>query len=317
MVVDEARVTYEDILYAEAGGVARITINRENRGNAFRRQTLEELTAAFIHAGQAPGVRVVVLTAAGKRFFCTGGDVRDYMERYGDDMTAMREYERVMERCFSEMIHCQRPIVMRINGDVVGGANAFHLAADLAVMSTSAKLQQVGVMVGSVAGFGPTQWWPGAVGDKRAREIIMCCRPVPAQLALEWGAVNAIAAPEELDAAVQGYTDTLKRAFPEAMRYSKVSLNAAKEQAFREMTQAREWLTLHFPSMESREGFGAFVQKRAVDNEPSWERVGSGHVTVAPYGGFSLTCGACGAAALPEQHTFCGVCGTKLAGRPR
>ena len=80
----------------------------------------------------------------------------------------------------------------------------------------------------------------------------------------------------------------------------------------RKMTQAREWLTLHFPSMESREGFGAFFNKRAVTAEPSWRAVDTGHVTVAPYGGYSETCGSCGADCLPEDHRFCGICGSAL-----
>jgi len=100
--------------------------------------------------------------------------------------------------------------------------------------------------------------------------------------------------------------------FPDALRYTKVALNVQKELAFREMTQAREWLTLHFPSMESRAGFGAFFHKRPVSSEASWKAVDTGHVTVAPYGGYSVICGSCGATDLPEDHRFCGVCGHTL-----
>lgn len=304
--------TYEDLILERRGLAVWLTINRANRGNSFRRQTLDEITDALVRIGDAPNARVVVLTAAGQRFFSTGGDVGDYWTRYRDDMIGMRAYERAMEKTFGEMIHCPKPIIHRINGDCVGGANAFHLAADIAVMSTTAKLQQVGTMIGSVGGFGPTQWWPNAVGDKRAREILLCCKPVDAELALQWGAVNAIAPYDKLDAAVQTYVDKLAQGFPDALRYTKVSVNAAKELAFREMTQAREWLALHFPSMESREGFGAFFEKRAIDPEPSWKAVDTGHVTVAPYGGFSITCGSCGATYLPEDHKFCGQCGAAL-----
>lgn len=310
-------VRYSDILLEPRGHAAWITINRANRGNSFRRQTLDEITDALVRIADAAQVRVVVLTAAGDRFFCTGGDVGDYYTRYRDDMTGMRAYERAMEKTFAEMIHCPKPIIHRINGDVVGGANAFHLAADIAVMAESAKLQQVGTMIGSVGGFGPTQWWPLAIGDKRAREVLLCCKPVDAKLALEWGAVNAVAPTSQLDAAVQSYVDKLSSGFPDAMRYTKVALNAAKELSFREMTQAREWLALHFPSMESREGFGAFFNKRPVDPEPSWRAIETGHVTVAPYGGYSLGCPSCGAANLPEDYRFCGMCGSALAPEER
>jgi enoyl-CoA hydratase/carnithine racemase len=305
-------VVYEDITFAPRGRAAWITLNREKRGNSFRRQTLDEITNALERAAEAPGVRSVVITAAGNRFFSTGGDVNDYHLKYSDDMIGMRSYERALERVFWEMIHCPKPVIHRINGDVVGGANAFHLAADFAVMSSTAKLQQVGVGIGSVAGFGPTQWWPQVVSDKQARDILMALKPVTPELALKWGAVNTVVDYAQLDAEVDALVDKLAGMFPDALRYTKVALNVQKEAGFREMTQAREWLTLHFPSMESREGFGAFFNKRAVTAEPSWKAVDTGHVTVAPYGGYSVDCGTCGSKALPEDHKFCGICGTAL-----
>jgi enoyl-CoA hydratase/carnithine racemase len=305
-------MAYQDILYEERGTAAWITINRPKRGNSFRRETLDEIAQALMVAGDASGIRSVVLTAAGNRFFCTGGDVGDYHERYRDNMKGMRAYERAMERTFMEMIHCPKPIINRVQGDVVGGANAFHLASDLVVMSTTAKLQQVGTMVGSVACFGPTQWWPLTIGDKRARDVILCCKPVTAEMALAWGAANAIATPENLDAEVQKYVDTLSKAFPDAMRYSKTSMNGPKELAFREISQGREWSSMHFPSMEARSGFGAFFNKTPFNSDDSWNAIDTGHVTVAPYGGYSVTCASCGAKHLPEDFTFCGKCGKSV-----
>jgi enoyl-CoA hydratase/carnithine racemase len=305
-------VAYEDISFAPRGHAAWITINREKRGNSFRRKTLDEIIDAVIRAGEGPGVRSVVITAAGGRFFSTGGDVNDYHQKYNDDMIGMRSYERALERVFSEIIHCPKPVIHRINGDVVGGANAFHLAADFAVMASTAKLQQVGVGIGSVAGFGPTQWWPLAISDKRARDVLMLLKPVTSELALEWGVVNSVAEPAALDSAVDALVDKLAAMFPDALRYTKVALNAQKELAFREMTQAREWLTLHFPSTESRAGFGAFFNKKPVSAESSWKAVDTGHVTVAPYGGYSMVCTSCGADCLPEDHKFCGMCGGAL-----
>jgi enoyl-CoA hydratase/carnithine racemase len=305
-------VKFEDILFEKRGHAAWITINREKRGNSFRRKTLDEICNALERAGEGPGIRSIVITAAGGRFFSTGGDVSDYHQRYNDDMIGMRSYERALERTFAEIIHCPKPVIHRINGDVVGGANAFHLAADFAVMASTAKLQQVGVGIGSVAGFGPTQWWPISVGDKRARDVLMALKPVTPDIALEWGVVNAVAEPAKLDEAVNALVSKLGGMFPDALRYTKVALNAQKELAFREMTQAREWLTLHFPSMESRAGFGAFFNKKPVSSESSWKAVDSGHVTVAPYGGYSVTCPGCAATELPEDHRFCGMCGHAL-----
>jgi enoyl-CoA hydratase/carnithine racemase len=182
-------------------------------------------------------------------------------------------------------------------------------AAPTHSISQPTSLQQVGVGIGSVAGFGPTQWWPLAISDKRARDVLMALKPVTSDLALQWGVVNTVAEPGALDAEIDALVDVLAKKFPDALRYTKVALNAQKELAFREMTQAREWLTLHFPSMESREGFGAFFNKRAITVEPSWRAADTGHMTVAPYGGHSVTCTSCGADYLPEDHKFCGLCG--------
>lgn len=306
-------VHYEDIGFEKRGHAAWITIKREKKGNSFRRQTLDEICDALIRGGEGPGVRCVVITAEGERFFSTGGDVRDYHQRYSDDMIGMRSYERALEKTFGEIIHCPKPVIIRINGDVVGGANAFHLASDYAVMARTAKLQQVGVGIGSVAGFGPVQWWPGVVNDKRARDILMSLKPVTSELAEQWGVVNVVCEHDQLDAEVDKAVANYSRMFPDALRYTKVALNVQKELAFREMTQAREWLTLHFPSMESRQGFGAFFHKRPVSAENSWKAVDTGHVTVAPYGGYSVICKSCGAVDLPEDFKFCGVCGEAVA----
>ena len=305
-------VAYQDVTFEQRGHAAWITINREKRGNSFRRETLDEIRDAVERAGDGPGIRSVVITAAGSRFFSTGGDVVDYNTRYTDDLIGMKAYERAMERTFSEIMHCPKPVIHRVNGDVVGGANAFHLAADFVVMNRTAKFQQVGVGVGSVAAFGPTQWWPLMVGDRRARDILMALKPVTSELAEEWGVANVVCDYDQLDAEVEKIVVNLARMFPDALRYTKVALNHQKELMFREMTQAREWCTLHFPSMESRSGFGAFFHKKPIDSNPSWTAQDTGHNTVAPYGGYSVLCTACGADHLPEDHKFCGVCGAGL-----
>ncbi len=113
-------------------------------------------------------------------------------------------------------------------------------------------------------------------------------------------------------AEVEKIVANLARMYPDALRYTKVALNHQKELLFREMTQAREWCTLHFPSMESRSGFGAFFHKKPLDSNPSWHAQDTGHNTVAPYGGYSVLCTSCGADHLPEDHKFCGVCGAGL-----
>jgi 1,4-dihydroxy-2-naphthoyl-CoA synthase len=162
-----------------------------------------------IRAGEAPGVRSVVITAAGERFFSTGGDVNDYHLKYSDDMIGMRSYERALERVFAEIIHCPKPVIHRINGDVVGGANAFHLAADFAVMAKSAKLQQVGSARRSVAGFRPDSSGgrsPSTTSGARHPDV-----PEAGDLGARagMGAVNTVVETAGLDAAVDDLVNRL------------------------------------------------------------------------------------------------------------
>ena len=105
-----------------AGAVLRVAIGMTMLVYDVAFETLEEIRDAVERCGDAPGIRSVVLTAAGSRFFSTGGDVVDYNTRYMDDLTGMRAYERAMERTFSEIMHCPKPVIHRVNGDVVGGA---------------------------------------------------------------------------------------------------------------------------------------------------------------------------------------------------
>lgn len=309
----EALKTYEDIRYERDGHKAIITIDREHRGNSFRRQTLDEINDAVVDAGERPGIRILVLTAAGQRFFSTGGDVNEYHHSYRGNMAAFRSYQRAIEVTCGSIIQSAIPVIARLNGIVAGGSNAFHLAADITVASENTVIQQVGVKIGSVSGLGPNQWWPLTIGDKRSRELLLTGKRLDAQTALEWGAFNAVVPQAELDAEVDRWVEQIITGFPDALRYTRLSLNGAKELAFREITQAREWLQLHFPSTESAEGFAAFAERRDADAEFSWERVEDGEVTVAPHGGLRRQCPECGTRGLAEKHRFCGICGAELA----
>lgn len=304
--------TLEDVRYELDGPVARVIIDRPAKGNSFRFETLKELTACIQDAGDRSGVRAIVLSASGDRFFSTGGDVKDYHERYRHDVAAFRTYQLAIEATLQAMLQCPRPIIARVNGDVVGGANAFHLAADLVVASETAHFHQIGAKIGSVSGLGPAQWWPLVVGDRRARELLLRARPLDARTALKWGAINDVVPYEGLDEMVQTYVDDLAAGFPDALRYARIAMNAGKEGLMREISQAREWLTMHFPSAESVEGFDAFIQKRPVDRTLSWHAADQGKVTVAPWGSAIRKCDACGAAGIADDHQFCGLCGARL-----
>lgn len=337
--------SFREVLYSKDGGVARVTINRPDRYNAYSTSCLEELTAALRDATFDDAVGVIVLTGAGDRAFCTGGDVKEYAETY---VAAPRDYWKYMAlfRGYIEAIlSAGKPVVARINGIAVGGGNESVLACDLAVAADHAYLGQVGVRVGSVACGGATQWLPLTVGDKRAREMLFTNRQVPARLALEWGMVNRVAPSvrrggewiEEASSEIvrkaqrqeEGYRLDLSRldeevaslarellaSFPECVRYTKQQTNFWKDLSWSlTVRHAQDWLALHYTDYEPFEGMNAFAAKRPVDfAEVRRRAVVPGGSPETPGGAHVAACPSCGAAGLPASFAHCGICGAAIA----
>lgn len=337
--------SFREILYGKDGGIARITINRPDRYNAYSTACLEELATALRDATFDDAVGVIVLTGAGDRAFCTGGDVKEYAETYVATPRDYWKYMALFRAYIDAILSAGKPVVARINGVAVGGGNETVLACDLAVIAEHAYVGQVGVRVGSVACGGATQWLPITVGDKRAREMLFTNRPVPAKLALEWGLVNRVApsvqrhgafvenaTKEEIGKAQKkqdGYAIDLSRldeevgrlaeellhSFPECARYTKQQTNFWKDFSW-SMTvrHAQDWLALHYTDYEPFEGMRAFAEKRPVDFAAVRRRaVEPGGSPETPWGAHVRACGACGAQGLPASFPHCGACGAKLA----
>ena len=307
------KLEFEFIRYAKAEQVARITINRPEVYNAYNTPCLVELREAFRDAAFDDQVGVIVLTGAGEKAFCTGGDVKEYAEVY---TRRPHDYWKYMT-CFQEALDAVRntgkPVIARINGMVVGGGNEFNLACDLAVAATHAVFRQVGTRVGSVAAGGATQWLPITIGDRRAREMLFLCEEVPAEQALAWGLVNQVVPKEQLDVAVDALAQKLLDKFPECLRYTKQQVNFWKDFVWHlTVGHARDWLTLHFTDTEPYEGMSAFVEKRAPDYRGLRRRQAEGGTGEFLFGPPAQVCPQCGAKGLPEEFRHCGLCGAKL-----
>jgi dihydroxynaphthoic acid synthetase len=307
------RLEFHFLLYSEADGVARITINRPEVYNAYNTSCLIELREALRNAAFDDRIGVVVLTGAGDKAFCTGGDVKEYAEVY---TRTPRDYWKYMT-CFQEALDAIRntgkPVIARINGMVVGGGNELNLACDLAIASEHAVFQQVGTRVGSVAAGGATQWLPITIGDRRAREMLFLCEQVPAAKALEWGLVNQVVPKAQLDAAVNALAQKLLEKFPECLRYTKQQVNFWKDLAWHlSIGHARDWLTLHFTDVETYEGMTAFVEKRPPNYRGLRRRAAEGGSSEYLFGPPEKVCAKCGAKGLPADFTHCGLCGATL-----
>jgi enoyl-CoA hydratase/carnithine racemase len=255
-----------DILYNVDDRVATITFNRPQAYNAYTTETLGHLHEALRRAMWDDEVGVVVLTGAGRAAFCTGGDVKEYAERYLERPEQFWKYMIVFQDCLDAIRGMGKPTIARLNGMAVGGGNEMNMACDLAVAADHVTIRQVGARVGSVAAGGGTQWLPIMVGDRRAREMLFLCEPITAAQALDWGLVNRVAPFEALDVVVRDLCDKLLDKFPQCLSYTQCQVNYWKDQAwYATIGHAREWLALHFAHEETAEGMRAFVEKRAPD----------------------------------------------------
>lgn len=331
------------IRFEKRDAVARITIDRPAALNAYTTATLAGLRDAFREAALDDQVGVVVLTGTGTRAFCTGGDVKEYAERF---VRRPRDYWKYMElfrQTVESILRVGKPTIARLNGIVIGGGNELHLACDLSVAAEHAVIGQVGVGVGSVAAGGATQWLPLVVGDRRARRMLLLNERVNAPDALDWGLVSAtapsvrhdgewvspppadvvrLAQKEErghridlsrVDETVDRLAARLLEMFPECLRYTKAQTNFWKELAWNQTVgHAQEWLALHFATAEPYEGMHSFVDKRPARVPEMRARLAAGQEVGYLHGAPVLACPACGENGLPEAFRYCGRCGELL-----
>ena len=249
---------YQDILYAEADGVATITINRPDKMNAFRGQTCEELIDALNRAGWNADIGVIVLAGAGDRAFSPGGDQSAHEGAYDGRGTIGLPVEELQ----SLIRDVPKPVIAKVQGYAIGGGNVLATICDLTIASEAAQFGQVGPKVGSVdPGFG-TAYLAQVVGEKKAREIWYLCRRYTAQEALEMGLVNAVVPADELDAEVARWCAEIMERSPTAIAIAKRSFNAATESMRGISSMGMQALALYYGTEESQEGVNAFMEKR-------------------------------------------------------
>ena len=256
-------MTYEDVLYEAAEGIATVTINRPEVRNAVRPRTYEELTHAMHRAADDPTIGVVVLTGAGDKAFCAGGDVRDQSER---NPGVGRTHMRRLFALSSVMRMMDKPIIAKVRGYCVGGGNELNLFSDMTIASRDSRFGQVGPKVGSVPIWGACQLLARYVGERKAREILYTCRLYSADEALDMGLINAVVAPEDLDAEVAKWCNEVLEKSPQSIRIAKLALNAGSDQDFYpSFFPNAELLAGSYGNEENMEGITAFLEKRPTN----------------------------------------------------
>jgi naphthoate synthase len=260
--------TYEDILYHKTDGIAKITIDRPHKRNAFRPKTIFELYEAFIDAREDPSIGVILLTGAGphtdgKYAFCSGGDqsIRGEAGYIGEDGVPrlnVLDLQRLIRTI-------PKVVIALVAGYAIGGGHVLHLICDLSIAADNAIFGQTGPKVGSFdAGFGAS-YLARVVGQKKAREIWFLCRQYSAQEALDMGLVNTVVPVEKLEAEGIQWAQEILQKSPLAIRCLKAAFNADCDGQAGIQELAGNATMLYYMVEESAEGKNAFLEKRDPD----------------------------------------------------
>ncbi len=264
----EQRGEYKDIVYEVAEGIARITINRPERRNAFRPQTLFELSDAFEEARDDISVGAIILTGAGPDAFCSGGDqkIRGDDGYIGDDAVAKRGVGRLNVLDLQVQIRrLPKPVIAQIAGYAIGGGHILHLVCDLSIAADNARFGQTGPKVGSFDGGYGSSLLANTIGLKRAKEVWFLCRQYGAQQALDWGLVNTVVPLDDLESETVAWCRQILTLSPLALRMLKAGFNAAEDGLAGIQQLAGDATMLFYMSEEGQEGRNAFVEHRAPD----------------------------------------------------
>lgn len=251
---------YDEIIYQKAEGIARISINRPHKHNAFTPKTTFELIEAFSLAREDSEVGVVLFTGEGGRAFCSGGDqsVRGHGGYVGED-----NVPRLNVTDLHKLIRSiPKPVVALVPGWAIGGGHVLHIVCDMTIASDTARFGQTGPRVGSFdGGFGSIQL-ARIVGEKKAREIWYMCRQYDAKEAKEMGLVNAVVPLDQLEDEGVKWAKEMLQHSPMALRLMKSSFNAAMDGLVGITELAHNANSLFYMTDEAKEGKEAFLEKR-------------------------------------------------------
>jgi naphthoate synthase len=254
---------YEDILYETYNGIAKITINRPEVHNAFRPQTVMEMIDAFSYARDDSDIGVIILTGAGQKAFCSGGDqkVRGHGGYVGSD-----NIPRLNVLDLQRLIRViPKPVVAMVAGYAIGGGHVLHVVCDLTIAADNAIFGQTGPKVGSFdAGYG-SGYLARIVGHKKAKEIWFLCRQYNAQEALEMGLVNTVVPLERLEEETIKWCEEMLEKSPTALRFLKAAFNADTDGLAGIQQLAGDATLLYYTTDEAKEGRDAFKEKRKPD----------------------------------------------------
>ena len=255
---------FQDIRFEKtADGIGKITINRPEKRNAFRPQTVFELQEAFHMAREDQSIGVVILTGEGPLAFCSGGDqkVRGDAGYVGGDGVPRLNILDVQK----QIRQLPKPVVAMVAGYAIGGGHVLHIVCDLTIAADNARFGQTGPKVGSFDGGLGSSYLARIVGQKKAREIWYLCRQYDAAQALEMGLVNTVVPLQDLEMETVKWCREMLEHSPMALRCLKACLNADCDGQMGLLDLAGNATLLYYMSEEAQEGRNAYVEKRKPD----------------------------------------------------
>ena len=256
---------FEDIIFEKSEeGIAKITINRPEVRNAFRPLTVREMQQALEDAREDSGIGVIILTGAGEKAFCSGGDQRIRGDAgYQDSGTG---HLRLNVLDFQRQIRsCPKPVVAMVAGYAIGGGHVLHMMCDLSIAADYAVFGQTGPKVGSFDGGYGSSYLARIVGQKNAREIWFLCRQYDARQALEMGLVTTLVPLAQLEEETIQWCREMLRMSPIALRCLKAAMNADCDGQAGLQELAGNATMLFYMSEEGQEGRNAYLEKRPPD----------------------------------------------------
>lgn len=252
---------YQEIIYEKYDGIAKVTMNRPHKRNAFTPLTVNEMIDAFADARDDSEIGVIVLAGAGDKAFCSGGDqtVRGHGGYVGDD-----QIPRLNVLDLQRLIRTiPKPVIAMVSGYAIGGGHVLHVVCDLTIAADNAIFGQTGPKVGSFdAGYG-AGLLARMVGHKRAREIWYLCRQYNAQEAYEMGLVNTVVPLEKLEEETIQWCKEILEKSPTALRFLKASFNADTDGLAGLQQMGGDATLLYYTTDEAKEGRDAFKEKRS------------------------------------------------------
>ena len=254
---------FEEILFEEYNHIAKVTINRPRYRNAFTPKTVWEMSQAFNYCREALDIRVVILTGAGDKAFCSGGDM--HVKGHGgyigtDGVPRLNVLDLQMQ-----IRRLPKPVIAMVNGYAIGGGHVLHVVCDLTIASDNAIFGQTGPKVGSFdAGFGAS-YLARVVGQKKAREIWFLCRQYSAEEAERMGLVNKVVPFDRLEDECIDWAETMIERSPLALRMMKAGFNAELDGQAGIQELAGDATMLYYTLDEAQEGGKAFLEKRKPD----------------------------------------------------